>query len=89
MVNSLLRKAAVPVYECSTATHAGATTTTQACEIEIIPQGAQAGYTLIDTPGVSFQKDGQYTPDVKVRDMLMRRRGRVDKVKDPLPLGVC
>lgn len=86
MVNSLLRKASVPVYEVSATTHAGGTTTTRACEFDMIPQGSQAGYTLIDTPGVSFEKDEQYTSDVKTRDILMRRRGRVDKVKDPLPL---
>lgn len=42
---------------------------------------------LVDTPGVSLQGDQDHDETLKTRDMLLRCRGRVDKVKDPIPAG--
>ncbi|GJJ07240.1 hypothetical protein Clacol_001440 [Clathrus columnatus] len=86
IINSLARKTAVPVYQYSVTAQAWATTTTRAYEVEIPRQGSNGCITLTDTPGLSFQNEKQHDDEVKIRDMLTRRRGRVDKVKNPLPL---
>lgn len=42
---------------------------------------------LIDTPGLLKQNTDSQSKDIRVRDMLFRNKGKVDKVKDPLPAG--
>lgn len=84
IINSLAQKDTVPVYALSASAQAWDTTTTRAYEVDV----PQKNIILIDTPGLSFHNDKKHDEDVKVRDILIRRRGRVDKVKEPIPPGV-
>lgn len=47
--------------------------------------------TLIDTPGVSWQPRAEPKSEeaqkFRAHDILVRSRGRVDKMKDPVPAG--
>lgn len=47
---------------------------------------------LIDTPGVSFVNDEDDEPTVieqrRARDILLRSKGRIDRLKDPNPPGM-
>ena len=83
LVNSLARKAAIPVYAPTSSTDAWKTTTTRAFEVPVEATGHKIN--IIDTPGVSFDVDQDYDENLKTRDMVLRSRGRVDKVKDPAP----
>lgn len=84
MVNSLVKRDAVPVYVLTSSMDAWSTTTTRAYEV-----GVQAGphnVNIIDTPGISLEKI--YDEGLKLDGMLIRSRGRVDRVKDPIPTGM-
>lgn len=83
IVNSLVRKAVVAVYSPTSSTDAWRTTTTRASEIPVDVAGHKI--SLVDTPGVSFEVEEDLDENLKTRDMVLRSRGRVDKVKDPVP----
>ncbi|KAJ6538947.1 hypothetical protein B0H19DRAFT_334271 [Mycena capillaripes] len=89
-VNSLLRKSALPIYTLATSSR-GPTTTTHAQEVTIEVKGKLI--RLIDTPGISWAAEP--SPDVdsegtenidniRARDILMRSKGRIDRLKDPM-----
>lgn len=59
------------------------TTTTRAYEVDV--EVASKKINVIDTPGVYLQNEEEHDDNLKTRDMLLRSRGRVDKVKDPVP----
>ena len=44
---------------------------------------------FIDTPGLAWQHSGEAPPEEKERrrgqDVLLRNKGRIDRLKDPLP----
>ncbi|KAJ7590770.1 hypothetical protein C8J56DRAFT_1024574 [Mycena floridula] len=79
-INSLSRKAALPTYTLSTSSR-GPTTTERPQQITVESNGKQI--CLIDTPGLSWQNDEIYA--VRARDILMRNKGRIDRMKDPTP----
>ncbi|KIJ37431.1 hypothetical protein M422DRAFT_260103, partial [Sphaerobolus stellatus SS14] len=83
IVNSLASKQVVPIYIMTAATEAWSTTTTRAHEVEV--EVSSHKINIVDTPGVSLKNEQEYDADVKIQDMLLRSRGRVDKVKDPVP----
>jgi len=85
LINSLAAKPVVPVYIMTASTDAWSTTTTRAYEVEV--EAASRKINIIDTPGVSLKNEKEHDDNLKVRDMLLRSRGRVDKVKDPAPAG--
>ncbi|KAJ7179512.1 GTP-binding protein [Mycena filopes] len=91
LVNSLLRKAALPLYTLATSSR-GPTTTTYAQEVTLEVKGKTI--RLIDTPGVAWAADA-VAPDadsesvenvetIRARDILMRSKGRIDRLKDPI-----
>ncbi|KAF8592744.1 hypothetical protein K439DRAFT_1626085 [Ramaria rubella] len=83
LVNSLARETIVPIYAPSSSIDAWTTTTTRAFEAQVEVRGHKIN--LIDTPGVTLQNEQEPDEKFKIHDMLLRNRGRVDKVKDPVP----
>ncbi|TFK28640.1 hypothetical protein FA15DRAFT_633591 [Coprinopsis marcescibilis] len=80
-VNSLLKKAALPVYSQATASRS-ATTTELPQEVILDVNGHSI--RIIDTPGLSFVYNPEPEPP-RGRDILLRGRGRIDRLKDPAP----
>lgn len=80
-LNSLLQKAALPVYSLSTSSR-GYTTTTLPQEITITMEGNSIH--LIDTPGLAFFDDER---DLRTCDILLHCKGRIDRLKDPSSAG--
>ncbi|KAF9531018.1 hypothetical protein CPB83DRAFT_850031 [Crepidotus variabilis] len=86
LVNSLLHKSALATYTLTTASQAPSTTELpQEVTLEVDGQTI----TVIDTPGLSFvysqdEEEPSLTQN-RVRDILLRSRGRIDKLKDPIP----
>ena len=87
-MNSLLRKAAVPIYKLSS-TQDGPTTTAHAQEIAL--EVAGKSIRLIDTPGAAWvHAEGLSEEELlalRSRDILARSKGRIDRLKDPEPAG--
>ncbi|KAJ7122840.1 hypothetical protein C8R44DRAFT_784667 [Mycena epipterygia] len=90
-VNSLLRKSALPIYTLATSSR-GPTTTTYAQEVTLDVKGKQI--RLVDTPGISWAaetpaadadiEDTDNIESIRARDILMRSKGRIDRLKDPV-----
>ncbi|KAJ6567276.1 hypothetical protein DFH09DRAFT_1314392 [Mycena vulgaris] len=88
-INSLLRKSAVPIYTLATSSR-GPTTTTYAQEVTVEVKGKQI--RLVDTPGISWAADAaaadaddvEDLESIRARDILMRSKGRIDRLKDPI-----
>ncbi|KAF8075980.1 GTP-binding protein [Lyophyllum atratum] len=81
-INSLLRRVALPVYTLETSSR-GPTTTELPQEVVVEAAGKQL--RLIDTPGLSWQVDeaAENLEEVRARDILLRSKGRIDRLKDP------
>ncbi|KAL1684850.1 P-loop containing nucleoside triphosphate hydrolase protein [Schizophyllum commune] len=82
LVNSLLKKPALPIYTLATSSR-GPTTTEVPHEVTLNEK-----VTIIDTPGlswVSLPPDDEAANVVRARDILMRNKGRIDRLKDPEP----
>ncbi|TEB29419.1 hypothetical protein FA13DRAFT_1734606 [Coprinellus micaceus] len=84
LINSFARRSALPVYSLA-ATSRGATTTELPQEVTLESNGAQI--RVIDTPGLSFElnHEAENKELLRGRDILLRSRGRIDKLKDPSP----
>ncbi|KAK7061366.1 guanine nucleotide-binding protein-like 3 [Favolaschia claudopus] len=85
-VNSLLRKSAFPIYTLATSSR-GPTTTGYAQEVTLDVNGKSIRF--IDTPGLSWavdsdSEDTNSTDNLRARDVLMRSKGRIDRLKDPV-----
>ncbi|KAF7330775.1 Guanine nucleotide-binding protein-like 3 [Mycena venus] len=85
-VNSLLRKSALPIYTLATSSR-GPTTTTYAQEVTLEVKGKPV--RLVDTPGISWaadadSEDAESIENIRARDILMRSKGRIDRLKDPI-----
>ena len=89
LINSLLKQAALSVYTLASSSRGPSTTEIpQEVTLEIDSQKI----VLIDTPGFSFVSDDdadQSTPaeEFRARDILLRSKGRIDRLKDPYPPG--
>lgn len=87
-VNSLVRKAALTIYQLKNPTD-GSSTTTYAQEISLEASGKTI--RLIDTPGFLWMpKGGQPAEEVeatRAKDILVRNKGRIERFKDPLLVG--
>lgn len=46
---------------------------------------------LIDTPGLSWEvyRSAEDPNSVRARDILLRSKGRIDRLKDPTSVGMC
>ena len=89
LINSLLKRAALPIYSLTSSSRGPSTTEfPQEVALEVDSQKI----VLIDTPGLSFVSDedaDQSTlEEFRARDILLRNKGRIDRLKDPHPPGV-
>ncbi|THH14866.1 hypothetical protein EW146_g5518 [Bondarzewia mesenterica] len=84
-INSLVRKSVFPIYSSSSRQ---APTTTPYAQETTIEAGGKV-IKLIDTPGLSWQSVSEQSPEdaerARAQDILLRSRGRVDRLKDPAP----
>lgn len=80
-LNTLLKKSALPVYSLTSTSNPGPSTTMLPQEVEVDASGHKIKF--IDTPGLSWisGKDDA----LRQRDILLRSKGRIDRLKDPLP----
>nr|GAT46205.1 predicted protein [Mycena chlorophos] len=88
LVNSLLKKAALPVYTLATSSR-GPTTTEYAQEVTI--KAKSKPIRLVDTPGLAWEPVSEVDVDgdagnhaTRARDILLRSKGRIDRLKDPI-----
>ncbi|KAF9448474.1 hypothetical protein P691DRAFT_759896 [Macrolepiota fuliginosa MF-IS2] len=84
-LNSLLHKASLPVYSLPTSSR-GATTTVLPQEVSIEADGKLIRF--VDTPGLTWLNEATEAgadsiEDLRVRDILLRSKGRIDRLKDP------
>lgn len=87
-INSLLRNATLPTYKLSAAADSPTTTVyPQETSLEIEGKTVR----LIDTPGLAWQAPAELPADelerIRAKDILQRNRGRVERLKDPAPVG--
>ncbi|KAF8897148.1 hypothetical protein BD779DRAFT_353539 [Infundibulicybe gibba] len=81
-VNSLLGKSAMPIYKLASSSR-GPTTTILPHEVILEASGRQI--RIIDTPGLIWDTDPtvEGLDDIRARDILIRSKGRIDRLKDP------
>lgn len=60
---------------------------------EVVIEAAGRSIRLIDTPGLFWEYPEDASKEdaasLKARDVLLRSRGRIDHLKDPLPPCTC
>ena len=85
-INSLARKSTLDVYAPSSSANSP-TTTPYALEVTLEFGGKPV--VFIDTPGLTWQhSEDASTEDrarYRARDVLLRNKGRIDHLKDPMP----
>ena len=81
-INTIIRRSLFPIYTSTTTSSRGPSTTEfpQEVHFELLEKRVR----FIDTPGLLWEPD----PLARVRDVLMRNRGRIDRIKDPMPSGM-
>ncbi|KAF9474929.1 hypothetical protein BDN70DRAFT_884317 [Pholiota conissans] len=86
LINSLLKRSALPVYTLSSSSR-GPTTTELPQEVDL--EAEEQKLLIIDTPGLSFvhgeSEDPTAIEESRARDILLRSKGRIDRLKDPNP----
>lgn len=88
-MNSLLRNASLPVYSLPTSSR-GPTTTILPQELIIEADGKPIRF--VDIPGLAWSagsvgNEADSLEDLRARDILLRSKGRIDRLKDPSPAG--
>ncbi|KAJ3892586.1 GTP-binding protein [Lentinula edodes] len=83
LINSLAKTTVLPVYSLASSPR-GPTTTIMPQEITIQVAGNRT-LRVIDTPGYSWKIDKASSDwdEVRARDILLRNKGRIDRLKDP------
>lgn len=86
VINSLTKKHALPVYTLTSSSR-GPTTTIMPQEMSIEVEGKTIRF--IDTPGFTWDTDktSPEADEIRARDILLRNKGRIDRLKDPLSPG--
>ena len=88
-VNSLLRKAALQTYRLTSTPSDAPTTTTYPQEVTVELEGGKQ-LRVIDTPGLSWHTAENASPEdttrLRARDILLRSRGHIERLKDPSPV---
>ncbi|KAI0723530.1 hypothetical protein C8Q76DRAFT_723215 [Earliella scabrosa] len=88
-VNSLLRKAALQTYRLTSTPSDAPTTTTYPQEVTVELEGGKQ-LRVIDTPGLSWHTAENASPEdttrIRARDILLRNRGHIERLKDPSPV---
>ncbi|KAI0751234.1 hypothetical protein C8Q80DRAFT_1097952 [Daedaleopsis nitida] len=88
-INSLLRKAVLQTYRLTSTSPDTPTTTTHPQEVTVELEGGSS-VRVIDTPGLSWHPVDDSSPEdtarLRARDILLRNRGRIERLKDPSPV---
>ncbi|KAK0467843.1 P-loop containing nucleoside triphosphate hydrolase protein [Desarmillaria tabescens] len=84
VINSVAKKAVLPTYSLATSSR-GPTTTVLPQEVTIEEGGKKIKF--VDTPGLLWV-DSELTEESRTRDILMRNKGRIDRLKEPTPAVV-
>lgn len=91
IINALSRKLYCPVYKLSN--KPAQTPSTTMYPQEVVVKAAGKSIRLIDTPGLFWEYPEDASKEdaasLKARDILLRSRGRIDHLKDPLPPRTC
>ena len=91
IINALSRKPSCPVYKLSNKPTQTPSTTMHPQEVSLPAAGSTI--RLIDTPGLFWEHPEDASKEdaafLKARDVLLRSRGRIDHLKDPLPACMC
>ena len=94
LINSLLQRSTLPVYTVASSSR-GPTTTELPQEVTL--EFEDQKILFIDTPGFSFISKGEddnedessiggtVLEEYRARDILLRSKGRIDRLKDPNP----
>jgi len=94
VINSLLKRSTLPVYTLASSSR-GPTTTELPQEVPL--EFEDQKILFIDTPGLSFISKGEedsededpvdntVLEECRARDILLRSKGRIDRLKDPNP----
>jgi nuclear GTP-binding protein len=90
-ISSLIGRPALAVYNPLAARDASPSTTPHPQSVNLSHK--KRTFKLIDTPGLSFipPSEPTATDDSEIRiakDILMRNRGNISKIKDPLPAAL-
>jgi len=74
----------LPVYTLASSSE-GPTTTELTQEVSLEFEGKSI--TFIDTPGFSFlpSEEESALQNIRAKDILLRSKGRIDRLKDPSP----
>ncbi|KAL4264409.1 CP-type G domain-containing protein [Pleurotus pulmonarius] len=84
-INSLLGKSTFPTCTSPLLSDARPSTTTQALEATL--QVGSSSIRIIDTPGFLWkQNESTKSESIRARDILLRSKGRIDRLKDPIPV---
>lgn len=90
IINSLLGASVLPVYDphSSEAAKLPYTTTVAQEVVASIPSSGSSKVRFIDTPGLEFERE-EFTDSgerqaSRARDILLRCRGRIERLKDPM-----
>ena len=89
LVNALLGRAALRTYAPAAVAASDAPTTTahpQAVAVEVAPGRAAR---VVDTPGLAWlplEGADAAAASARARDILVRNRGRIERLKDPAPV---
>ncbi|KAK0453132.1 P-loop containing nucleoside triphosphate hydrolase protein [Armillaria borealis] len=84
VINSVAKKAVLPTYSLATSSR-GPTTTVLPQEVTIEEGGKKIRF--VDAPGLMWV-DSELTEESRARDILMRNKGRIDRLKEPTPAVV-
>ncbi|KAJ8697775.1 hypothetical protein PTI98_004547 [Pleurotus ostreatus] len=84
-INSLLGKSTFPTCTSPLLSDARPSTTTQALEATL--EVGSTSIRIIDTPGFLWKQDESSKNEItRARDILLRSKGRIDRLKDPIPV---
>ena len=93
VINSILGSEVFSIYNTHMAASAKAPSTTTSAQevVATMPGNAARRVRFIDTPGLQFVRAASLTEEeregMRTRDVLLRCRGRIDRLKDPLSGG--
>lgn len=91
VINSLLGAEALPTYDVHLGVSQLPYTTATAQEVVTsMPGNEGLKVRFIDTPGLVFAHlEGEDREAWRTRDILLRCRGRLERLKNPLPASEC
>jgi nuclear GTP-binding protein len=92
-VNSIAQKSASAVYTLPSLAAPSRTPTTTTYALEVSVPFGERTVRFVDTPGLSYVSSPNASAEeaeaTRAADILLRSKGRIDRLKDPLAPGSC